>query len=173
MMISAQQKFFNIIARFYEDYGMPGVCGWIDALLNIDIVTIDKKPWTQRKISRQLSNLFPNPSKYPTSVSSINRAIKINLKYGTIIKEGSHKEGYTYKAAKGLDMLIYMYKNFIDKNRIYLDELEQLKGSPEPLGSAVEVQIQGIQFYNQMLKNTLNGVKRAISSFEETLKGDE
>lgn len=172
-MLSAQQKFFNILARFYQDYGIPGVCGWIDALLNLYLVSRDGKPWTQRSISSHLSKLFPKPSKYPTSVSSINRAIKINLKYGTIIKEGSHKEGYTYKAAEGSDLLISMFQNFIDKNRYYLGELEQLKGSPEPIGSAVEMQVQGILYYNQMLEEALNSVKNAIFPDEKSFEGDE
>ncbi len=172
-MISAQQKFFNILARFYEDYGIPGVCGWIDALLNLYIFSSDGKPWTQRNISSHLSNLFPKPRKYPTSVSSINRAIKINLEYCTIIKDGSHKEGYTYKAAEGSDLLISMFQNLIDKNRFYLGELEQLKGSPEPIGSAVEIQVQGILYYNQMLEDALNSAKNAIFLDEKSFKGDE
>ena len=54
------------------------------------------------------------------SISSINRALRINEKYGTVLKEGTHKSGYTYKATPGTEMIMKIFEGFIDTLGIVL-----------------------------------------------------
>ncbi len=163
MISLLRQKFFDIFASYYEEYGIPGLCGWIDTLL---LLEPNDQQWTQKTISKRLTDFFPN-GKYPTSVSSINRAIKINEKYGTILKEGTHKTGYTYKATPGTEMIAKIFEGFIEKTNICLNDLQQLlsecRETDPILKSVLEEQILGYEAYVQLLEYALNFFKEEFS----------
>ncbi len=166
-----KKQFLNIYADFYEDYGLPGVCGWIDGLLYLE--STDKgESWTQLSISLKLKDLFSTESKYPISVSSINRFIKICEQYGTIEKRGSHKLGYTYHSVKGNELLFNIFKFFMDRNEIIIERFDNLHSTDleDNIQQAVQEQIIGLQFYNEMLKQAL---KWGIEQLQEWNQGDE
>ncbi len=152
-----RKQFFDILANYWESYGFPGLSGYIDALMWLEP---NQNGWTQVTISKRLKELFTNESKYPTSIASVNRAIKTNVQYGTLKRKGSHKLGYTYHVADDSTLLELMFQQFIDKNRDVMDVLEELRSSdikkldPE-LYNAVQVQYLGIQLYNRAMEEGL------------------
>ncbi|MFX0184764.1 MAG: hypothetical protein ACFE95_16905 [Candidatus Hodarchaeota archaeon] len=159
MISPLRKKLFDIFARYYEEYGIPGLCGWIDTLFLLEPQDPNEYQWTQRSISKRLLELFPN-GEYPTSVSSINRAIKINEKYGTVLKEGTHKTGYTYTATSGTEMISNIFEGFIEKTNICLNDLYQLKNEVQDsdpiLKNVLDEQILGYHAYVQLLEHALN-----------------
>ena len=86
----------------------------------------------------------------------MNRAIKANVQFGTVVRKGSHKLGYSYQAAVDATMLTNMFKRFIDQNEAIMKELTDIKTSdleisdPE-LFQAIQAQILGIEVYNDSL----------------------
>ncbi|GAG86448.1 unnamed protein product, partial [marine sediment metagenome] len=88
-----RKDFLTIIGKTYNQYGYPEYCGWVEGLLHLE-----QREWSQKVISERLSELFP-ASKYPTSVPSISRALKILEEYGVVEKSGSRKIGYKYRIA--------------------------------------------------------------------------
>ncbi|UCE13376.1 MAG: hypothetical protein JSV04_14470 [Candidatus Heimdallarchaeota archaeon] len=167
MISPLRGKLFDIFAKYYEEYGIPGLCGWIDTLFLLEPKILKDHPWTQRSISKRLTELFPN-GKYPTSVSSINRAIKINVKYGTVLKEGTHKTGYTYTPTTGTEMITKIFEGFIDKTNVCIDNLQDLltqsQDSDSHLTSILKDQIDGYNAYVQLLEYTLNFFEKEHSS---------
>ncbi|MHA2093078.1 MAG: hypothetical protein ACW98F_00345, partial [Candidatus Hodarchaeales archaeon] len=124
--ITKQRKsFFDILAKYWESYGLPGLSGYIDALLWLE----QRDDWTQVAISKRLKSLFGNESDYPTSIASVNRAIKINVQYGTLYRRGTHKLGYSYHVADDASMLEMMFQRFIDINTGMMDTLSNLLSS--------------------------------------------
>ena len=160
-MISNERKqFFEVMAEFWQEYGFPGLCGYIDALL-----WLEPKDWSQVAISDHLKELFGNKTQFPSSISSINRAIKLNVRYGTVIKEGSHKIGYTYRVATNSDMLTGFFQRYIDLNTIMIEKLRRIEtpnlNDEDPnLKTAIDVQIQGLELYSQFLEYGLNSMKQ-------------
>ncbi|MFX0050090.1 MAG: hypothetical protein ACFE8U_02250 [Candidatus Hermodarchaeota archaeon] len=154
-----RKKIFDIFAKYYEEYGIPGLCGWIDTLFLLEPQNPNGRQWTQKTISKRLTELFPD-KKYPTSVSSINRAIKINEKYGTVLKEGTHKTGYTYKATSGTEMITKIFEGFIEKTNFCINDLQLLldecKDTDSTLKKITEEQILGYKVYVQMLEFALS-----------------
>jgi hypothetical protein len=159
MISPLRKKLFDIFAKYYEEYGIPGLCGWIDTLFLLEPQDPSGHQWTQRAISKRLLELFPH-GKYPTSVSSINRAIKINEKYGTVLKEGTHKTGYTYTTTSGPEMITNIFEGFIEKTNICINDLQQLQGdcqdSDPILKKVLDEQILGYNAYVQLLEYALN-----------------
>lgn len=158
MISPLRKKLFDIFAKYYEEYGIPGLCGWIDTLFLLESQDPNGHPWTQRTISKRLMVLFPH-GEYPTSVSSINRAIRINEKYGTVLKEGTHKSGYTYTATPGTEMIMKIFEGFIDKTNICINDLQQLQDkcqdSDPILEQILDEQISGYNIYVKLLEHAL------------------
>jgi hypothetical protein len=159
----SRRKFFNILADYWKEYGLPGLCGYIDALLLLE----EKENWTQTIISKRFKQLFGIKSEYPTSVASVNRAISINVQYGTVIRKGSHKLGYTYHVATDVGMLTNMFQRFIDRNDFYLDEFSNLQSGnleseDSDLNQAIQFQLFGIRIYNESLKTGLESLKEKL-----------
>lgn len=166
-----KRQFLNIYADFYIDYGLPGLSGWIEGIIFLDPSNRGKF-WTQSSISKELTDLFSSNSRFPTSVSSINRTIKICVQYGTIEKRGSHKQGYTYHPLKGNDLLFNTFNSFINRNELIINRFQDLAnntGLEEPIASATQEQIIGLTFYNQMLDYALKWGKEQLKKWE---KGD-
>ncbi|MHA2226896.1 MAG: hypothetical protein ACXAC8_16905 [Candidatus Hodarchaeales archaeon] len=166
MISPLRQKLFDIFAKYYEEYGIPGLCGWIDTLFLLEPQNPNGRQWTQRSISKRLTELFSH-KKYPTSVSSINRAIKINEKYGTVLKEGTFKTGYSYKATSGTEMITKIFEGFIEKTNICVNDLQQLLDESENsdllLKKITEEQILGYNVYIQLLEYALSFFKDKFS----------
>lgn len=146
------------MGKYYEEFGYPRLCGWIDALL-----MLEPQDWTQEGISQRLSEIFSETDQ-PTSLASVNRALKILEKYGTIIKSGSRKLGYKYRAAPSSTILTSMFNQFITTNEKIVRELVELKGvgmgEDDPkLQEIVEFEINGIELFNQLLKNIVTSIE--------------
>ncbi|UCG01134.1 MAG: hypothetical protein JSW11_16140 [Candidatus Heimdallarchaeota archaeon] len=169
MISDLRKELFDIFAKYYEEYGIPRLCGLIDTLFLFEPVDTEGSKWTQRAISKKLTDLFPD-GKF--SVSSINRAIKINEKYGTVLKEGSHKTGYTYSATSGIEMISKIFEGFIEKTDVCINELNQLldksHDTDPTLKKILEEQIFGYLLYNQILEKALNFFKEEFSKMLPT-----
>lgn len=168
-MISALRKeLFDIFAKYYEEYGIPRLCGLIDTLFLFETLDPNGHKWTQRSISRRLTDFFPN-GKY--SVPSINRTIRINEKYGTVLKEGTHKTGYTYTATPGIEMISKIFEGFITKTEVCINELQELldKSHTDPtLKKILEEQIFGYIIYVQVLEKALSFFKDEFNKMFST-----
>ncbi|MFX0095685.1 MAG: hypothetical protein ACFFBD_28365 [Candidatus Hodarchaeota archaeon] len=161
MLTEARRKFFLIIGNAYEEYGFPHLCGWIEALFMLEPQT-----WTQKGISERLSELFPE-SEYPTSVASVNRALKIFETYGYIVKSGSRKLGYTYQLAPSSNMILAMFQRFIILNENFIKELAFFKGNyglddDPPLQNTVDLEIEGLTFFNHIIERFLGAMESEI-----------
>ena len=169
MISPLRAHLYDIFAEYYEEYGIPGLCGWIDTLFLLEPQDLNGHPWTQRTIAKRLTDLFSDRKKYPTSVSSINRAIRINEKYGTVLKEGTHKTGYTYTAIPGTEMIVKIFEGFIDKTNVCVKDLQQLlekcQDSDSILEKILEEQIFGYNAYVQLLEYSLRFFKEKFSEF--------
>jgi len=157
MISSARKEFFTILGKNYERYSLPPLCGWIEALL-----LLEPKDWTQRDISQRLSELF-SESDYSTSLSSVNRALKILEDYGAIEKSGSRKIGYTYMLAPSPKMLTNMFLKFISYNDSLIHDLSLLKEDEQFEGDSllhkvIEAQIEGYTAFTQFLKHFIESL---------------
>ena len=171
MISPLRKRLFDIFAKYYEEYGIPGLCGWIDTLFLLEPQDQNDHRWTQRAISKRLIALFSH-GKYPTSVSSINRAIRINEKYGTVLKEGTHKTGYTYTATPGTEMIMKIFEAFIDKTNICINDLQQLlekcQDSDPTLKKILDEQIFGYNVYVKLLEKALDFFNEEFSKMFPT-----
>ncbi len=163
-----RKLFFNCIADFWKEYGLPGLCGYIDALLWLE----RNKDWTQASISNRLKELFGKESPFPSSVSSVNRAINVNVQYGTVIRDGSHKLGYTYHAATDSDMMTAIFQKFLQLNNHFINKLSQIRTKDllreDPLlEEAINFQIKGLEMYSQFLEYGLSLTIQEIEKLEE------
>jgi hypothetical protein len=159
----SRKKFFDLLADYWKAHSLPGLSGYIDALLWLE----QRDDWTQSTISDRLKKLFGSKSSYPTSVASVNRAIKANVQFGTVIRRGTHKVGYTYQAAVDAKMLTNMFKKFIDQNEAMMTKLSELNTSSleknDPvLFQAIQAQIYGIEVYNDSLIDGYNSLLAKI-----------
>lgn len=125
MLSEARKQYFEIMAETYKRYHYPAICGWIEALM-----LLEPKEWTQKSLSDSLSELFPEPDS-STSVSSINRAVKVLEEYGTIKKSGSRKIGYHYTINEGAQAVINMFLYMVQINDDLARKLGKLKDTTE------------------------------------------
>lgn len=152
MLTPQRRAFFEIIGKAYSKYGYPPLCGWIEALFRLE--PRSNTGWTQREISEHLSRLFPESN--PTSLPSVNRALKILESYSMVVKSGSRKIGYTYELAPDSTMLSSMFSQFITVNETLIRELTSLRekeslNADPVLIDAVNVEIMGFEVFNQVL----------------------
>ncbi|MFX1570980.1 MAG: hypothetical protein ACFFCV_21795 [Promethearchaeota archaeon] len=157
-----QQKFLKIIGSSYQDYGFPPICGWIEALLGIK-----KKGLTQVEISYLLSTIMDDKN-IGTSVSSVNRALKILVPYGSVIRKGTAKEGYQYELNTNPEFFDMFIQNFINVNKITLRSLEKLKqnclkAEDTNLIEAIENEIVYLKYMDDYLIES----KKILDSFKK------
>ncbi|MGY5859052.1 MAG: hypothetical protein RTU63_06765 [Candidatus Thorarchaeota archaeon] len=149
-----RKEFLTLIGKSYDTYGYPEYCGWIEGLLHLE-----NRDWTQKAISVRLGELFP-ASKYPTSVPSINRALKILEEYGVVEKTGSRKTGYRYSVVTSSNLVQSMVHNMMAVNTDFIGKLEVLAGKNKKkdadLKKATNVQIKMAKLWNQALLQLLN-----------------
>ncbi len=152
MIDDFRQKFLEIIGSSYQNYGFPPICGWIEALLGIE-----KKGLTQVEISYLLSKLMEDNT--GTSVSSVNRAMKILVPYGSVIRKGTAKEGYKFELNTDPDFFDSFIHNFINVNKRTLRLLKKLKQDSlntedVNLIEAIDGEIFNLKYMDEYLKES-------------------
>ena len=98
-----------------------------------------------------------------TSISSVNRALKVLEDYGTISKSGSRKIGYTYQLAPSSKMIANMLIQFIAYNDSFVKDLSYLKetedlGSDTTLQKTINLQLKGARLFSQFFKDLLESM---------------
>jgi DNA-binding transcriptional regulator GbsR (MarR family) len=149
-----RKEFLTTIGKTYDTYGYPEYCGWIEGLLQLE-----DREWTQKAISVRLGEIFP-ASKYPTSVPSISRALKILEEYGVVEKTGSRKTGYRYSSVTSTNLVYSMVYNMMAVNTDFINKLELLEGKNRKkdtgLKNATELQIKMAKLWNHALQQLLD-----------------
>ncbi|MFX1568146.1 MAG: hypothetical protein ACFFCV_07245 [Promethearchaeota archaeon] len=116
-----RKEFLNILGNSYNEYNFPPICGWIEGLLGLERGNL-----TQSDIAFKLKSLLKNETA-PTSISSVNRALKILEDYGGVIKEGSNKTGFKYRLYTHSDFFFLFIQRFISVNKKTLRALKKLR----------------------------------------------
>ncbi len=151
-----RQEFLNIIGSSYSQYGYPEYCGWVEGLL-----LLEPKGWTQRSIAQRLTEIF-SATKYPTSVPSINRALKILESYGVVEKTGSRKTGYKYRARPSSGLLSSMLQNLTAINTEFIRKLEFLSAKDvekdRGLKKAISYQVDVAHAWNKAVEGLLKTI---------------
>ncbi len=149
-------EFLATIGTMYEQYGYPEYCGWIEGLM-----LLEPQEWTQRGLSKRLGELFPE-SKYPTSVPSVNRALKVLETYGVVEKAGSRKTGYRYQIASSTNLGFSMLHQLILANRNFIACMKDIsarnKKKDPALRKALNVEIKGMSIWNEVLEKVLESL---------------
>jgi DNA-binding transcriptional regulator GbsR (MarR family) len=149
-----RKEFLTTIGETYATYGYPEYCGWIEGLLHLE-----KREWSQKDISERLGELFPE-SKYPTSVPSVSRALKIIEDYGVVSKTGSRKTGYRYSIVTTSNLFHSMVHNLMTINTEFIDKLEVIanknRKNDADLKRATTIQIKMAKLWNKALLQILN-----------------
>lgn len=151
-----RKEFLTIIGKTYDHYGYPEYCGWVEGLLQLE-----PKEWSQKAISERLGELFP-ASKYPTSVPSISRALKLLEEYGVVEKAGSRKTGYKYCIVSSVNLVSSMVHQLMMVNNDFISKMEILsvknKKKDSDLNQATNTQISVAQLWNRALTLLLDSV---------------
>ncbi len=149
-----RKEFLTTMGKTYATYGYPEYCGWIEGLLHLE-----KKKWSQQTISERLGELFPD-SKYPTSVPSVSRALKILEEYGIVEKKGSRKTGYRYSIVTSTNLVNSMVQNLIAINADFIGKMELIavknKKKDADLNRATTIQIKMAELWNQAMLQLLD-----------------
>ena len=147
----------TLIGKTYDQYGYPEYCGWIEGLL-----LLEPKNWSQKRISERLGEIFP-ASKYPTSVPSVNRALKILETYGIVERAGSRKTGYRYRLVSSSNLVSSMFQQFITLNQSFIQQLEALQtinnqSDPE-LAGAIHYQVKTAETWSHAMQQMLTSLQ--------------
>lgn len=142
-----------IIGETYDHYGYPEYCGWIEGLL-----LLEQKEWSQRGISQRLGEIFPE-SKYPTSIPSISRALKILENYGVVERKGSRKTGYKYCLITSSNLISSMLLQLQMVNQEFISKMQVLESKKAKkdtgLTSAISYEIQMADTWNLVIEKLL------------------
>ncbi|MHA2361476.1 MAG: hypothetical protein ACXAB6_06060, partial [Candidatus Thorarchaeota archaeon] len=134
----------------------PEYCGWIEGLL-----LLEPKEWSQRGVAKRLKEIFP-ASKNPTSISSVNRALKILESFGVLEKAGSRKIGYQYRLVSSSNLVTSMLHQLVVVNQDFIRKLEVLTSksqkSDSELKRAVSYQIKMAESWNKALELFIESV---------------
>jgi DNA-binding transcriptional regulator GbsR (MarR family) len=157
---SLRIEFLKAIGETYSKYGYPDYCGWIEGLL-----LLEPREWSQQSIAKRLNELFP-AAKYPTSISSINRALKILDGYGVVEKAGSRKTGYRYRLLSSSSLVASMLQQLISVNQEYIRMMENIavrntKGDSD-LERSISYQISVAQVWNKAMEDLLGAIEEDI-----------
>lgn len=153
---SLRTEFLHAMGETYEKYGYPDYCGWIEGLL-----LLEPREWSQRGIADRLRELLP-ASKYPTSISSVNRALKMLEIYGVVEKAGSRKMGYKYRLLSSSSLVASMLRQLTVLNQEYITKMEGLasrdqKGDSD-LERAITYQISVARVWNRAVEDLLEAI---------------
>ena len=149
-------EFLRTIGESYAKYGYPDYCGWIEGLM-----LLEPREWSQRGLADRLSELLP-ASKYPTSISSVNRALKILEGYGVIERAGSRKIGYRYRLLSSSSLVAAMLHQLLTVNQEFIRKMELLgmrdqKGDAD-LERAISYQISVARVWNSAVEDLLQTI---------------
>lgn len=149
-----RKEFLTTMGKTYAIYGYPEYCGWIEGLLHLE-----NKKWSQKAISERLGEVFPD-IKYPTSVPSVSRALKILEEYGIVEKIGSRKTGYRYSVVTSTNLVNSMVQNLIAINTDFIGKLEIIAGQNKKkdadLNRATTFQIKMAKLWNHAISQLLD-----------------
>jgi DNA-binding transcriptional regulator GbsR (MarR family) len=152
-----RKEFLETIGKTYDTYGYPEYCGWIEGLL-----MLEPKEWTQQGISDRLKELFSD-SKYPTSVPSVNRALKILESYGMILKTGSRKSGYRYRLVSASNIVSSMFHQLLVVNQEFIKKMEVLRSKNRKVDSdlsrAISSQISNAKAWNRVMEQIIESMQ--------------
>ncbi|MHA2140993.1 MAG: hypothetical protein ACXADC_12490 [Candidatus Thorarchaeota archaeon] len=152
-----RKEFLETIGKTYDTYGYPEYCGWIEGLL-----MLEQKEWTQQGISERLKELFSD-SKYPTSVPSVNRALKILESYGIILKTGSRKSGYRYRLVSASNIASSMFHQLLVVNQDFIKKMEVLRSKNRKVDSdlsrAISSQISMAKAWNLIVEQIIESMQ--------------
>ncbi len=164
MSLKARKHFFKILGQQYSLYGYPSILGWIEGLLTL----YPEREWTQIETSQELNKIFPEKNN-PTSVSTVNRAMKTLEIYGVVIKQGTRKLGYTYKIGSRASYLVKMFEVFLYSTQSYIVDLETLqkefslsienKNHDEILIDAVNFHLKGSKILELELEKLISSIR--------------
>ena len=153
-----KQEFLNILGSSYSKYGYPEYCGWVEGLL-----LLEPKEWTQRSIAQRLSEIFP-ASSHPTSVPSVNRALKTLESYGVVEKAGSRKSGYKYRSRPSSGIIESMLHHIAMINQEFIRKLEILstKGieKDRDFKKAISIQMNLAQTWTKAVEGLLKTITK-------------
>ncbi|MHA1907174.1 MAG: hypothetical protein ACW98Y_07755 [Candidatus Thorarchaeota archaeon] len=150
--IELRKEFLEIIGQTYVQYGYPEYCGWIEGLM-----VLEPQDWTQQGISDRLGEVFPE-SKYPTSVPSVNRALKILETYGVVTKAGSRKTGYQYTVISPTNLIYSMLHQFLTLNQGFMAQMKDLSArsaKDSALKKAVNAELKAWRLWERAVKGML------------------
>ncbi len=150
-------EFLEVIGKTYDTYGYPEYCGWIEGLL-----MLEQKEWTQQGISDRLKELFPD-TKYPTSVPSVNRALKVLESYGIILKTGSRKSGYRYSLVSSSNIVSSMFYQLLVINQEFIMKMNELssrtKKTDRELNRAITTQISVAKTWSKVVEQIIESMQ--------------
>ena len=150
---SLRREFLLTLGEAYSQYGYPEYCGWVEGLL-----LLERQEWTQQGISERLSELLPEPQ-YPTSVPSVNRALKILTSYGIVKQEGSRKSGYVYRLVDSASVAASMVEQMAAINTQFVSGMENLrarnKRKDKQLDKALNAEITMARMWDEVLRALL------------------
>ena len=143
-----RSKYLKIIGTAVKEYGFSPINGWIEGLL-----TIENNGLTQIDISEKLTEIMNNVD-FPTSLTSVNRALKSMELNNLIIKKGTRKEGYIYYLNKFSDIPVGFIQKVLAVNTKNLKDLQDLKeeivkSDDKSLLDGIEIEIN---FSNTVIK---------------------
>lgn len=148
-----RKEFMMIIGETYDHYGYPEYCGWIEGLL-----LLEQRQWSQKSISQRLKQIFPD-SRYPTSVPSINRALKILENYGVVERTGSRKTGYRYCLLTSTNLVSSMFQQLLLVNQEFIMKMKALYGKKQKrdadLTRAIAYQIDMAETWNKAIEKLM------------------
>ncbi len=154
------QEFLMIIGKTYESYGYPEFCGWIEGLL-----MFEQREWTQRGISKRLGEIFP-AGKHPTSVPSVNRALKVLEGYGILEKSGSRKTGFRYSLIISSNLVYSMFQQLLLVNQDFIGKMEALSSrarkSDSSLKRAIRTQIENAKLWNEIVEGVVESLGEKV-----------
>lgn len=154
-----RKKFIEIIATAIEEYGLSPLSGWIEGVL-----TLENRELTQKDISEKLSEIL-SEEHFPTSLTSVNRALKSMERNNLIVKKGSRKKGYTYTLNQLSGIPIGFFQKILTVNIQHLDNLQKFKkeiGETEDksLLNAIEYQVNFSEAIIKYFRQLLDGLKQ-------------
>jgi DNA-binding transcriptional regulator GbsR (MarR family) len=149
-------EFLQTIGDSYTKYGYPDYCGWIEGLL-----LLEPKEWSQVGIAARLRELLP-AAKNPTSISSVNRALKMLEGYGIVERAGSRRTVYKYRLLSSSSLVASMLQQLLLVNHDFIGKMELLakkdKKNDSDLERAISYQISVARVWNNAVEDLLEAI---------------
>ena len=109
-----------------------------------------------------MKELFPD-TKYPTSVPSVNRALKVLESYGIILKAGSRKSGYRYSLVSSSNIVSSMFYQLLVINQEFITKMNELsrrtKKTDRELNRAISTQLSVAKTWNKVVEQLIESMQ--------------